>query len=246
MKQYRRLLRKLGIFKTLIILTTASILLSVAITCLIHLAIARKLPDSLGIGIAIVAPLVIVPLFSYLSLNLLFQLDLAEEKLHRLSLEDDLTGASNRRHFMELAEIELQRYRRYRNPFSIAFLDIDDFKQINDRYGHLAGDLVLCEMTNMCLQNIRESDIFARYAGDEFVILMPNTTRQQAVECLERIRGCLLEKTVQYHQRPIHFTLSMGVISTNGKDTSLESLLNLVDSALYSAKKKGKNRLMLA
>lgn len=246
MKQYRYFLRKLGIFKTLFILTTASILFSVAITCLIHLAMARKLPDGLGIGIAIVAPLVIVPLFSYLSLSLLFQLDLAEEKLHRLSLEDDLTGASNRRHFMEMAEIELRRYRRYRIPFSIAFLDIDDFKQINDRYGHLAGDLVLCEMTKECLQNIRETDIFARYAGDEFVILMPNTTRQQAVECLERIRSCLLDKTVLYHQQPIHFTLSMGVISTNGKDTSLESLLNLVDSALYSAKKKGKNRLMLA
>lgn len=246
MTQYRYLLRKLGIFKTLFILTTASILLSVAITCLIHLAMARKLPDGLGVGIAIVAPLMIVPLFSYLSLSLLFQLDLAEEKLHRLSLEDDLTGASNRRHFINMAEIELRRYRRYRTPFSIAFLDIDDFKQINDRYGHLAGDLVLCEMTKVCLQNIRESDTFARYAGDEFVILMPNTTRQQAVECLERIRSCLLDKTVLYNLQPIHFTLSMGVISTNGKDTSLESLLNLVDSALYSAKKKGKNRLMLA
>lgn len=246
MKQYRYLLRKLGIINTLIILTIASTLLSVVITCLIHLAFARKLPDGLGVGIAIVAPLVIVPLFSYLSLSLLFQLDLAEEKLHRLAHEDDLTGASNRRHFMDMAEIELRRYRRYRIPFSIAFLDVDDFKQINDKYGHLAGDLVLCELTKVCLQNIRESDIFARYAGDEFVILMPNTTRQQAAECLERIHSCMLEKTVFHHGQPIHFTLSMGVITMDGKDTNLENLLLSVDRALYSAKMKGKNRLILA
>ncbi len=246
MKQFRLLLRKLGVTNTVIILTVVSILISVLITYLIHRAVTLKPPDNLGIGIAVAAPTVIVPFMSYFSIRLLYQLDLAEERLRKLSSEDDLTGASNRRHFLQLADMELRRSRRYLTPFTIAFLDVDDFKAINDQYGHLAGDLVLCEMTRVCIQNIRETDTFARYAGDEFLILMPNTTQAQAVECLERIRSSLLSTPVQYHQNQISFTVSMGVISANGHGSSLETLLQQVDHALYAAKQKGKNRLMFA
>jgi diguanylate cyclase (GGDEF)-like protein len=244
MDQFRILLRRLGISGTIFMLTILAIAISMLITFLIHAVTRAKPPDVLAISIAIIAPLVIVPLFSSFALHLLFQLDQAEEILRLLSIQDDLTGATNRRHFINLAENEIKRRNRYGGIFSIAFIDIDDFKSINDTFGHPAGDQTLRSMSDVCTKNIRTTDTFARYGGDEFVILMPNTDREQAIECVERIRNIISTTSVPYLQNEIHFTVSMGVISINNPDMDLEGLLSQVDRALYSAKRKGKNRVV--
>lgn len=244
MEQFRTLLRRLGIGGTVLIMTTLAITISLVITFLIYEILHASPPDIVAISIAVIAPVVIIPLFSSFALNLLFQLDEAEKILRVLSIQDDLTGAINRRHFITLAENEVKRCNRYGEIFSIAFIDIDDFKKINDSFGHLAGDQVLRSMSDIFTKNIRTTDSFARYGGDEFVILMPNTDYSQAIECVERIRAIISTTSVSYLQDTISFTVSMGVIAINKRDIELEKLLYQVDQALYTAKRKGKNRIV--
>jgi len=244
MGQLRILLRRLGMPGTVLTLTILAILLSLLITYIIHMLADTKPPDFVALSVAIIAPIVIVPLFSSFALHLLFELDQAEATLRSLSIQDDLTGAINRRHFIAMTENEIRRCNRYNTIFSVAFIDIDDFKKINDTYGHLAGDQVLRSMSDICRTNIRTTDAFARYGGDEFVILMPNTDRMQALECVERIRSIISTTQVPYLQSGICFTVSMGVIAINKPDIDLEGLLSQVDRSLYSAKRKGKNRVV--
>jgi predicted signal transduction protein with EAL and GGDEF domain len=163
---FRILLRRCGITIITIGMTLISVLLSVGITWSINAIVYGVSPGD-GLVIAILAPLVIAPLMSVQMLRLLRKLDEAEEQLQVLSHTDELTKTYNRRYFMKYLEQELKRAQRSGEPFAIAIPDMDNFKQINDRWGHLAGDHVLREMTRMFREQLREADVFARYGGDE-------------------------------------------------------------------------------
>jgi diguanylate cyclase len=198
-----------------------------------------------GNTIAIVVPSLLAPLLGAVNLRLLFQLDITEEHLRKQSIRDELTGAANRRHFILETQLELERAKRYNSSFSIAFMDIDDFKAINDTYGHLAGDKVLEHLAQVGMQNVRLTDTFARYAGDEFVILMPETVSEHAQECVERIRSLIAGQAVQYNGQTIYYTISAGVITIDSHLLELETILIQVDRALYSAKLQGKNQVQV-
>lgn len=165
-------------------------------------------------------------------------------KLQSLAATDGLTGLVNRRQFNQQLDAEMARARRYRKPLSLALFDIDDFKKINDFYGHTTGDRILKELGQMISQNIRESDVAARYGGEEFALILPETGQIDAYELLERLRA-MIERTVFcLPDNPITATISVGVAQLDLNDSKGYEIIEKSDAALYEAKKQGKNRVV--
>jgi len=170
----------------------------------------------------------------------------AEQLLVKLATTDPLTGLYNRRHFFDLAEMEIARSARYGHPLSCIMFDVDFFKLINDSYGHLFGDRVLQAMVWRCRENIRRVDIFGRYGGDEFVILLPETGQRRSKQLTSRLCNDFQERPLIIETHEIHITLSVGVASMPGDNhLALDTLLNRADQALYMAKEKGRNQVSL-
>ena len=168
----------------------------------------------------------------------------AEQLLVKLATTDPLTGLYNRRHFFDLADMEIARSIRYGHPLACIMFDIDFFKRINDSYGHLFGDRVLQAMVWRCRENIRRVDIFARYGGDEFVILLPETGLRRSKQLTGRLCSDFQERPLKVDEHEIPITLSMGLASISGDETlALDTLLNRADQALYTAKEKGRNQI---
>lgn len=169
-----------------------------------------------------------------------------EEELLRLTRLDPLTQLFNRRYFFTLAEQEYQRFRRYHHPMAVCMIDIDHFKSVNDRYGHLIGDAVLCAVAETLRDNLRQVDILARYGGEEFVILWPETDLQTARASAERLRTAVAGCRIETPGGPVSVTLSLGVVSIDdGRSMTLEQLLDAADRMLYRAKQMGRNRVEL-
>ena len=170
--------------------------------------------------------------------------ELQEQLRHRADT-DPLTGITNRRRFLELAHTEIRRSRRLGHALALAVIDIDDFKGINDAYGHAGGDLALLTMTRTCRQHIREIDIFARLGGDEFVLLLPETSREHAHAAMTRLCLALASTPVDLDGRPVMISISVGLAGLAPGDASLITLLKRADEALYRAKAAGRNRVMV-
>lgn len=166
-----------------------------------------------------------------------------ETELERLATTDPLTGALNRRQLIHLAEIELKRARRYGHPTSAIMLDVDHFKQINDTHGHTAGDKVLVELTQLLKRKARVSDLVTRYGGEEFMVVLPETTLTAAQEIAERIRHTVAETSFIIEGQTIRFTVSLGVTSSETVGQDFEALLKETDRLLYQAKQTGRNRV---
>jgi diguanylate cyclase (GGDEF)-like protein len=167
-----------------------------------------------------------------------------EEKLRELAMQDELTGLYNRRHFLELAESEIARVRRTGAPLSVAILDIDHFKRVNDYFGHAAGDRVLRDLAGSLRETLRGSDVPARFGGEEFVVLLTDTMLEGAVAVTERLRERVGRSEVQLgHGRVARVTVSAGVAEL-AQGERLEGLLERADEALYRAKAEGRDRIM--
>jgi diguanylate cyclase (GGDEF)-like protein/PAS domain S-box-containing protein len=161
-----------------------------------------------------------------------------ERELFVRATTDSLTGATNRRRFLELAQVEFKRARRTMAPLTLALIDLDRFKQINDSLGHSAGDKALIAVTQICQRNIRDIDVFARFGGDEFVLLFPDTAPEQARVILERIQDDLGDDEAP-------FTVCGGIVGLTEEMNSLDRLLERADLLLYRAKDAGRNRLVV-
>ncbi len=163
--------------------------------------------------------------------------DLLEQEV----LIDPLTGVYNRRAYERRIKEELQRYLRHKRPFSVLLLDVDRFKSINDQYGHAVGDLCLKEIVNRIRPLLRESDLLARFGGEEFILLLPETLQPGAVEVAEKLRKCI-EKTEFLHRgNPVAITISIGVTQVMSTDQKSDMLFTRVDQAMYRAKSSGRN-----
>lgn len=173
-------------------------------------------------------------------------IDISEKKelelqLKKESTTDALTGAYNRRYFITELQDELQRSAREQQPLSILAIDFDFFKQINDRYGHDAGDAVLQQVTAHMRRHIRPYDTLARMGGEEFTIMLPNTDYSSALNIADKLRSLVEEYIVQYHDQNIQITITIGVATTqHGVQGSFE-LLKVADRALYQGKASGRN-----
>jgi diguanylate cyclase (GGDEF)-like protein len=165
-------------------------------------------------------------------------------ELHLLSITDGLTGLFNRKHLMDLFDMEMARTRRYRIPFSVLIADIDHFKRINDTYGHLAGDSVLRRLADTLRQTVRECDHIGRYGGEEFLIIVPNSDATGAVEMAQRIRDQISRVRFYNDGEEITMTISVGVAHCAEGEESAEAVLSRADTALYQAKNNGRNQVI--
>jgi len=166
---------------------------------------------------------------------------------YRLATVDQLTGLCHREHFeRRLREEELRR-RRYGGFFSLVMLDLDDFKQINDHHGHLAGDRMLRAVGEAVRQNLRSADLPCRWGGEEFCVLLPETESEGARIIAERIRRAVRSLSLEHEGRPLVSTASLGVATAgSAASPSLSALLQRADEALYRAKAAGKDRVVVA
>ncbi len=165
--------------------------------------------------------------------------DLLDELVNQAA-HDGLTGIYNRQYFMKLAEKEILRHNRYGGDLSLIMMDLDHFKQINDTYGHAAGDLVLRTVADIFSNMIRQSDIFARIGGEEFIMLLPETKLESAQVLAERLRNTLDLTLIEYEGQQFYAHASFG-ISGEGPDEqcSIDELYRIADRALYRAKSMG-------
>lgn len=166
-------------------------------------------------------------------------------QVSELVREDQLTGALNRRGLDEAVDVELKRADRNKSPFSVALIDIDNFKKLNDTLGHQAGDRALTHLTQVIKETLRPTDAVGRYGGEEFLILLPGTNLEAAVETIQRLQRDLTKKFFLHNNDKILVTFSAGVaLRADGEDQ--EDLIGRADKAMYHAKQTGKNRVVAA
>ena len=164
-------------------------------------------------------------------------------QLRELAIRDPMTGIFNRRHFFELADAIFDHSRRYNRPLAALVFDADHYKDVNDTYGHLVGDEVLKQITARCSALIRQADIFGRYGGEEFVIVMPETGLTGALKMAERLRAAVADPPYETEKGAVLATISLGVARSRRSTPTLLELLGEADAALYRAKDAGRNRV---
>ena len=165
------------------------------------------------------------------------------DQFEQLAILDGMTGLYNRRHFEAVSEIEWSRFQRYQRPLSLILIDIDHFKQINDRQGHEAGDRAIARIAELCSQGKRATDVAARIGGDEFAILLPETSPEQACAVAERLRESIGDKSGREDWRgnDIALSVSIGIAVATASMSGVGALMRLADKALYEAKASGRN-----
>jgi diguanylate cyclase (GGDEF)-like protein/PAS domain S-box-containing protein len=167
------------------------------------------------------------------------------KELFLLATTDALTNVFNRRHFMEQARAEQKRCQREKYSYALLMLDLDSFKAINDNYGHACGDSVLTSIADMIKLELRDYDLLGRIGGEEFAILLPNTTRDSALKISERIRCSIEHLNIESNGHSVKATVSIGVALDEYIDKDLEEMFLIADKFLYRAKKNGRNQVVL-
>ncbi|MWV45642.1 diguanylate cyclase [Paenibacillus sp. HJL G12] len=167
----------------------------------------------------------------------------ADERLIQMATSDDLTGTLNRRTFIEQAESYLTQLSRSRSSVSFILFDIDHYKNINDTYGHIAGDRVLASMSALIKEKLKDVGLFGRFGGDEFAILLPGMDEKQSGEAAEQLRQAV--ERMQVSSIPVNFTISMGIVTLDRRfEPDVSKLYKWCDQALYEAKRQGRNRVV--
>jgi diguanylate cyclase (GGDEF)-like protein len=171
--------------------------------------------------------------------------ELAKEAaaFERLACIDGLTGLNNRRHFMTLAAMEWSRFKRYGRPLALLMMDVDFFKSVNDRYGHGIGDEVIKTVGNIVQNHKRTSDIVGRIGGEEFALLLPEASSDNAAAAGERFRRLVAACSLDAGVERISVTLSVGVGASHNQTSGIEQMMKEADIALYEAKRSGRNRV---
>ena len=170
----------------------------------------------------------------------------ANAELRRLAATDPMTGAANRRSFFTLAKKELARARRRKHPTTVLILDIDHFKQVNDTYGHEAGDRAIVALAGAAARTLRREDIFARLGGEEFAALLPETDSAAAYGLAERLRSTIKEVSIEGPNGPFGIAVSIGLSAVDPADSTIDAALRRADAALYEAKRNGRDRVEAA
>ncbi len=170
-----------------------------------------------------------------------------EKVIQELLITDPLTGLYNRRYFFSVANALIAESTRYGHPITFMLLDLDRFKNINDTYGHMKGDLALQHLANSIRYTTRESDIIARFGGDEFVILLPQSDKTQAAHLAERLQKHLSENPIQSMDNNFYINVSIGAacITTSNEVVLIDKLIERADQALYKAKQEGRNLIRI-
>ncbi len=171
------------------------------------------------------------------------ELNLAREKLEHAANTDTLTGLPNRRYINQELDRQLSQYHRFNEPLAIAIVDFDNFKILNDTYGHDAGDQALIEFADITARELRKYDLCGRWGGEEFMIVFPNTRKQDAANVLERLRLQVMNSPITHDGNQVFLSISIGLTECRANDVAA-SITKRADAALYSAKDKGRNCLV--
>ncbi len=163
------------------------------------------------------------------------------EAIYRMTIIDGLTEAYNKRYLFDFLDREMARCVRYKRPLSLVMYDLDHFKNVNDTHGHLAGDMVLREITKRLSSRIRREELLARYGGEEFVVVLPETGHQGAMAFAEQLRHLVEAQAVEFEGEIINITISVGVATLQGRKVEPETFIMMVDQNLYKAKGGGRN-----
>jgi diguanylate cyclase (GGDEF)-like protein len=182
-------------------------------------------------------------LIAHLGAMLAGESETARREVERLSLTDDVTGINNMRNFFLLADTQEKLAKRYVRPFAICMIDADNLKKINDQYGHFAGTTLIQQVALMITKNIRNSDISARYGGDEFVIMFNEASKQDVISAVERIVSGMASTPFAYEEHVITTTLSAGLAGYPDDGDDVRKVMANADEAMYVSKRSGKNRL---
>ena len=232
---------QLTIAKSLLI-TVICVLISVLFTTFIFIIFRL---DRVGfksvVYISITAPIVLTPVITIYLLNLIDELRITRDLLEKASRTDFLTEIFNRRYIIELLENAFLSGQRYKFPFSLILIDLDHFKKINDKYGHDAGDYVLKNFSWKILNNIRRTDYFGRFGGEEFLLVCMHTSLNNAEVLAGKLKHIIENTQFFYKDTKIKVTASFGLSSNEGQVDNVNRLLKLTDEALYDAKRAGRN-----
>ena len=204
--------------------------------------IVRETPDGKAITRESVQPIASLSSEASLAMEVVALYD----HMKIMSVTDGMTGLFNHREFYQALRRELERARRYRHTLSLLIIDVDDFKQFNDRYGHPAGDSALRRVAELLKRCARTTDILSRYGGEEFAVILPESTPAGALMVAERMKTEVGgHNFVPNSKYPVHLTVSIGIYSTDDGGVSEDQMVSLADEAAYLAKKSGKNRVVV-
>jgi len=239
-REPRRWILRLGHGRSLLLLTVVSTIGSVVVTLLLaNLLGVRGSGYLYSALMGTLVPLIMVPVTMTRIIGLMLELEKTRTQLHHLATHDPLTSAYNRSYFMSRFEETRIAAQKKNEPLSVMMIDVDEFKSINDCYGHVGGDIALAAIAQVMRGSLRLQDIFARYGGEEFIVLMPQTTLEEACQVAEKLRGAVAEMQVPIQQETIAVTVSIGISSVK---QGLAHVIDRADAALYEAKRNGRNR----
>ncbi len=199
------------------------------------------------ITLFILTVIILLGVLAVLSFILMRKLSGAYEKISSMAITDELTQLYNRRHFFPKLEEEFETAKRYSHPLSCILIDIDNFKSINDTYGHQAGDIVLRTISDTIKSNCRKTDTVARFGGEEIIILLSETDCDNALKLAEKLRMSIKEINFDFNNQKVNITISLGVAGFTIEEISevqdIKSIIKFADEAMYTAKNKGKDRV---
>jgi diguanylate cyclase (GGDEF)-like protein len=240
---WRRLLLRWGRWRALMAITAFSVLASLVLTTALFAALGLVAHLGLALLIGALVPAVVAPLAAHAVVKLAFELEQARAALHHLATRDSLTQAFNRRYLLERLELEVGRAVRTGQPLAVLMIDADEFKSINDRFGHATGDRVLRRLAEVCGQTLRPYDVLARLGGEEFAVLLPDTALQQACDVAGRVLTAASQLQLDsVAGEPLTVSVSVGVGVLASADRGGAALLERADAALYQAKRNGRNQ----
>lgn len=229
---------KFGRLGIVALITIVSVVGSVLMTFVAN----RYLGFKAEYALAVLIPTIIAPAVTWYLIGLTVKIHELQTELKKLLTYDALTGVMTRRAFLSRCESLHALLRRNQSPLSFAYLDVDNFKKINDSFGHPGGDQVLVSLASILKNRLRESDLIGRLGGEEFAMVLPDTDLNGAVQLLEEIRLALKNTPLCYSNQDITYTVSIGVATADPNNPiSLEQLIKCSDAALYKAKRLGKD-----
>lgn len=241
---WRALALRLGRTRAILATCVVAVLMSLLITALTNMLLGKPTMPLADLLSTIIVPLLVTPMIGYLAFSLLFETHHARLQLHQAAIRDDLTGLYNRRHAMLKLDAEIASAHADNRPLALLMVDVDHFKSINDQLGHPVGDQVIVLFAHVLARSVRPWDTVARFGGEEFIVLMPDTDLEQALAGAERLRAVIQSargpREAMQDRRPVTASFGVTTLGADGEDAT--ALLARVDRALYAAKQRGRNR----
>ena len=241
----RQFIRRIGQIRTVALFSGFALIVSLLSTLLITTILQSfevEINLRAGLLISIFVTLSIAPIMSWFMIGLFLKVDRLEAEMRQLATYDSLTGLLTRREFLERVTYFQKVALRERLPFALIIADLDNFKEINDQFGHLTGDQTLRTFGKIILENLRESDLACRFGGDEFVFFLPNATKEKAHRFGDRIHT-IIDKAIDCSGLEIELSISLGTVCYPEITVeSIEEMIAAADDALYQAKRAGGNK----